>query len=63
MIKPKTAPLGSKVKGKIKNLVPYGAFVEIEEVSNVYHASELSGRNGYAASDVLTIGPELKQSS
>src|SRR6266496_4100914 len=36
-------PAGQKVKGKIANLVPYGAFVEIEEgVEGLIHVSELS---------------------
>src|SRR5918998_6430901 len=36
-------PVGQKVKGKITNLVPYGAFVELEEgVEGLIHVSELS---------------------
>ena len=36
-------PTGTKVKGKVTNLVPYGAFVEIEEgVEGLIHVSELS---------------------
>src|SRR5678810_1259801 len=36
-------PVGSKIKGKVTNLVPYGAFVEIEEgVEGLIHVSELS---------------------
>lgn len=36
-------PLDSKVKGKIVNLVPYGAFVELEEgVEGLVHITELS---------------------
>src|SRR6201996_3423618 len=36
-------PVGAHVKGKVTNLVPYGAFVEIEEgVEGLIHVSELS---------------------
>ena len=36
-------PVGTKVKGKVTNLVPYGAFVEIEQgVEGLVHVSELS---------------------
>ncbi|MCX6992719.1 MAG: 30S ribosomal protein S1 [Kiritimatiellaeota bacterium] len=54
-------PVGSRVHGKVVNLVPYGAFVEIEEgVEGLVHVSEISwiqrvGR----ASDVLAIGDEV----
>ncbi len=55
-------PIGSKVKGKVTNLVPYGAFVEIEEgVEGLIHVSELSWTKRIARpSDVLTIGQELE---
>ncbi len=54
-------PVGSRVHGKVVNLVPYGAFVEIEEgVEGLVHVSEISwvqrvGR----ASDVLSVGQEV----
>src|SRR5437773_108838 len=36
-------PAGQRVKGKITNLVPYGAFVEIEEgIDGMIHVSDLS---------------------
>ncbi len=36
-------PVGSKVKGRIVNLVPYGAFVELEKgVEGLIHVSEFS---------------------
>jgi len=55
-------PVGSKVKGKVTNLVPYGAFVEIEEgVEGLIHVSELSWTKRITRpSDVLTIGQELE---
>jgi small subunit ribosomal protein S1 len=54
-------PLGAKVKGKVVNLVPYGAFVEIEPgVEGLVHVSELSWTKRIAKpSDVLKVGQEL----
>jgi small subunit ribosomal protein S1 len=54
-------PVGTRVRGKIVNLVPYGAFVELEEgVEGMVHVSELSWTKRVArASDVLTVGEEV----
>lgn len=36
-------PVGSKVKGKIVNIMPYGVFIEIEKgIEGLLHASEIS---------------------
>jgi small subunit ribosomal protein S1 len=55
-------PVGSHVKGKVTNLVPYGAFVEIEEgVEGLIHVSELSWTKRITRpSDVLTVGQEIE---
>src|SRR5271155_1401656 len=55
-------PIGTNVKGKITNLVPYGAFVEIEEgVEGLIHVSELSWTKRITRpSDVLTVGQEIE---
>ena len=55
-------PAGQKVKGKVTNLVPYGAFVEIEEgVEGLIHVSELSWTKRITRpSDVLTVGQEVE---
>ncbi len=55
-------PAGQKVKGKITNLVPYGAFVELEEgVEGLIHVSELSWtKRVMRPSDILTIGQEVE---
>ena len=52
-------PAGQKVKGKITNLVPYGAFVELEEgVEGLIHVSELSWtKRIMRPSDILTLRP------
>lgn len=54
-------PTGRQVKGKITNLVPYGAFVEIEEgVEGLIHVSELSWTKRIARpSDVLSVNQEV----
>ncbi len=55
-------PTGTKIKGKITNLVPYGAFVEIESgVEGLIHVSELSWTKRITRpSDVLTAGQEVE---
>jgi small subunit ribosomal protein S1 len=55
-------PAGQKVKGKITNLVPYGAFVELEEgVEGLIHVSELSWtKRVMRPSDILTVGQEVE---
>lgn len=55
-------PVGTRVKGKVVNLVPYGAFVEIEEgVEGMVHVSEISWTKRVAkASDALTAGQEVE---
>ena len=54
--------VGAKVKGKVTNLMPYGAFVELEEgVEGLIHVSELSCTKRIARpSDVLTMGQEVE---
>ncbi len=55
-------PAGQKVKGKITNLVPYGAFVELEEgVEGLIHVSELSWtKRIMRPADILTQGQEVE---
>lgn len=54
-------PVGNRIHGRVVNLVPYGAFVEIEEgVEGLVHVSEISWTQRVArASDVLSIGDEV----
>jgi len=54
-------PVGSRLRGKVVNLVPYGAFVELEAgVEGLVHVSEISWTKRIArASDVLDIGDEV----
>jgi small subunit ribosomal protein S1 len=55
-------PAGQKVKGKITNLVPYGAFVELEDgVEGLIHVSELSWtKRIMRPSDILSVGQEVE---
>jgi small subunit ribosomal protein S1 len=55
-------PIGSKVKGKVVNLVPYGAFIEIQEgVEGLVHVTELSWTKRISKpSEVLRIGEEVE---
>jgi small subunit ribosomal protein S1 len=50
--------VGTRIKGRVVNLVPYGAFVEIEQgVEGLVHVSEISWTRRIArASDVLAVG-------
>jgi len=55
-------PVGARVRGRVVNLMPYGAFVEIEEgIEGLVHVSELSWtRRVNKASDVLQEGQEVE---
>ncbi|MFM7398167.1 MAG: 30S ribosomal protein S1 [Verrucomicrobiota bacterium] len=58
----KRYPAGQKVKGKVVNLVAYGAFVEIEGgVEGLVHVSELSWtKRVQKPSDILKVGQEVE---
>lgn len=51
-------PAGSKIKGKVVNIVPYGAFIELEKgVEGLIHISEFSWtRRVSHPSEMLAIG-------
>lgn len=55
-------PVGAKVKGKVVNLVPYGAFVELEPgVEGLVHVTELSWTKRVAKpADVLKQGQDIE---
>jgi small subunit ribosomal protein S1 len=55
-------PVGSKVKGRVVNLVPYGAFVELEPgVEGLVHVTELSWTKRVAKpADVLKPDQEVE---
>ena len=55
-------PVGNKIKGKVVNLVPYGAFVEVEPgIEGLVHISELSWSKRIAhPSELLQVGQEIE---
>ncbi len=55
-------PIGAKVKGRVVNLVPYGAFVELEPgVEGLVHVTELSWTKRIAKpSDMLKQDQEIE---
>ncbi|MBI5124463.1 MAG: 30S ribosomal protein S1 [Candidatus Omnitrophica bacterium] len=57
-------PAGTKVKGSVVNLMPYGAFVELEKgVEGLLHISELSWTKKYShPSELLAIGDRIEAS-
>lgn len=54
-------PVNSRIHGRVVNVMPYGAFVELEEgVEGLIHVSEMSWtRRITKASDVLGVGDEV----
>jgi len=55
-------PVGSKIKGRVVNIMPYGAFVELEQgVEGLIHVSEMSWTKRVSkAGDVLSVGEEVE---
>jgi small subunit ribosomal protein S1 len=55
-------PIGTRVKGKIVNLLPYGAFIEIEPgIEGLIHVSEMSWtKNISDPSEVVKKGDEVE---
>ncbi|MDR0533316.1 MAG: 30S ribosomal protein S1 [Verrucomicrobiales bacterium] len=55
-------PIGTRIKGKITTLVPYGAFVELEQgIEGLIHVSEISWTKRIAKpSEVLEVGQQVE---
>jgi len=55
-------PVGNKVTGKVVNIAPYGAFVELEKgIEGLVHISELSWTKKYSSpSELLAIGDRVE---
>ncbi len=55
-------PIGAKVAGKVVNLVPYGAFIEIEEgVEGLVHVTEMSWTKRITKpSELLRVGDDVE---
>jgi len=58
----KKYPVGSKVKGKVVNIMPYGAFIELEKgIEGLVHISELSWTKRYShPNELLAIGDAIE---
>ncbi len=54
--------VGMKIRGRITNILPYGAFMELQEgIEGLIHISELSWTKRVAhPSEVLTVGQEVE---
>jgi small subunit ribosomal protein S1 len=57
----KKYPVGSKVKGEVVNIMPYGAFVKLEDgIEGLVHISEMSWTRRIShPSDLVQIGDEV----
>jgi len=55
-------PIGAKIRGKVRNLTDFGAFVEIEEgIDGLIHVSDLSwAKRAMNPSDILKEGDEVE---
>lgn len=54
-------PLGEVVEGKVVRMVPFGAFIELEEgVDGLVHISQISYKHVVKPEDVLSIGQVIK---
>jgi small subunit ribosomal protein S1 len=55
-------PVGSKVKGEVVNITPYGAFVKLEEgIEGLVHVSEMSWtRRVNHPSEVVNVGDQVE---
>jgi small subunit ribosomal protein S1 len=57
----KKFPINAKIRGKVVNLVPYGAFIELEEgVEGLVHVTEMSWTKRITKpSEMLSVGDEV----
>ena len=55
-------PVGCKVKGRVVNIMPYGAFVELEDgVEGLIHVSEMSWTKRVTkAGEVVSVGEQVE---
>lgn len=53
--------VGTVMTGKVESLMPYGAFVKLENgLSGLVHVSQISDKRVKAPEDVLEVGAEVK---
>ncbi len=51
---------GDIIKGKIKNITPFGAFVDMGVFDGLIHISELAWGNVKSVADVVSVGEEVE---
>lgn len=51
---------GNEVKGMVKNLTDYGAFIDLGGVDGLLHITDMSWKRIKHPSEILTIGDEIK---
>ena len=51
---------GDTVKGTVRSLMPYGAFIDLGGVDGLLHVSDISHARVSKPEDVLTVGQELQ---
>ncbi len=51
---------GSVVKGKVKNITDYGAFIDLGGIDGLIHVTDISWKKINHPSDILTLGSEIE---
>ena len=54
-----TVEEGKQYRGVVKNIMPYGAFVDLGGVDGLVHTSELSWKRIKSPADVVSVGDEI----
>jgi small subunit ribosomal protein S1 len=54
---------GSVVKGMVKNITDYGAFVDLGGIDGLLHITDLAWRRVRHPSEVLNVGDEVRPRS
>ena len=52
--------IGSVIKGTVRNVVPFGAFVDIGGIEGLLHVSEMSRRRIQDPKDFVSVGDEIE---
>lgn len=56
----KTLKVGSLVRGTVRSLMPYGAFVDLGGVEALLHVSEMSRRRVNDPKEIFSVGQEIE---
>lgn len=56
----KSLTVGSMVRGKVRNIVPFGAFVDLGGVEGLLHVSEMSRRRVNDPNEIVSLGQEIE---